>query len=107
MANPLPSIPEAKRIIHDPEITHRGDKIWAAASLMQNCERDPQVTFDDMLRCLDYGGTIAEMGARCLYVRTGRDGIGWANAGSNGLPFITDRSDWEHYLRERLHTPVD
>jgi len=107
MANPLPPVPEAKRIIHDPEITHRGDKVWAAASLMENCERDPRVTFDDMLRCLDYGGTIASMGARCLYVRTGRDGLGWANAGSNGLPFVMDRSDWERYLREQHHTDVD
>jgi len=53
-----------------------------------------------MLRCLDYGGTIAEMGARCLYVRTGRDGLGWTSASGWPLPFVVDRADWERYLRE-------
>ena len=72
----------------------------AAAVLMEECEHDPQVTFADMLRCLDYGGTIAEMGARCLYVRTGRDGLGWEHAGANGLPFVVNRRDWELYLHE-------
>ena len=100
MASPLLLIPEARRLIHDPEITHDRDKTFAAATLMKSCESDSRVTFDDMLRCLDYGGTIAEMGARCLYVRTGRDGLGWAHAGSNGLPFVIDRADWERYLRE-------
>jgi hypothetical protein len=96
---PLP-VAEAKRLIHDPEITHKKGKVLAALSLAESFEHDPQVTFDDMLRCLDYGGTIAEAGARCLYVRTGRDGLGWANAGSNGLPYVVDRADWEKYLRE-------
>jgi hypothetical protein len=100
MANPLLPIVEAQRLIHDPEITHDRDKGFAAATLMECCESDSRVTFDDMLRCLDYGGTIAEMGARCLYVRTGRDGLGWAPSGSNGLPFIVDRANWERYLRE-------
>lgn len=100
MPSPLISVPEAQRIIHDAEITHDGDKVPAAASLMESCERDLRVTFADMLRCLDYGGTIAEMGARCLYVRTGRDGLGWAPAGSTGLPFVVERADWESYLRE-------
>jgi hypothetical protein len=76
----------------------------AAAILMEECERDPQITFGDMLRCLDYGGTIAEMGARCLYVRTGRDGLGWGHAGSNGLPFVVERHDWESYLHEHYPT---
>jgi hypothetical protein len=67
---------------------------------MEACENNPQITFADMLRCLDYGGTIAEIGARCLYVRTGRDGLHWSPAGSNDLPFIVDRENWEKYLRE-------
>ncbi len=104
MLNLMLSIPEAQRIIHDPEITHDGDKVLAAASLMESCASDSRVTFDDMLRCLDYGGSIAAMGARCLYVRTGRDGLGWASAGSNDLPFIKDRTDWENYLHEH-HSP--
>ena len=72
------TVAEAKRLIHDPELTHDKGKRWAAATFMELCERDQSITFDDMLRCLDYGGTIASMGARCLYVR----------------------SEWERYLRE-------
>src|ERR1044072_9253164 len=97
---PFLSVSEAQRLIHDPEITHGSRKCMAASTLMEHCERDLEITFADMLRCLDYGGTIAEMGARCLYVRTGRDGLGWSNAGTNNLPFIVDRRDWEKYLRE-------
>src|SRR6185369_4323284 len=93
------TIAEAQRRIHDPVITHGGGKVLAAAALREACEHDMQVTFADMLRCLDYGGTIAEFGARCLYLRTGRDGLGYSDAGSNGLPFIVDRADWETYLR--------
>ncbi len=88
------TVEEAQRKIHDPEITHSGDKVFAAATLMEACERrDMEVTFADMLRCLDYGGTIAEMGWRCLYVRTGRE----------NMPI--DRAVWESYLRE--HYPND
>jgi hypothetical protein len=106
MTTRLLSVPEAQRLIHDAEVTHASNKVWAVASLMETCEHDPRVTFDDMLRCLDYGGTIAEMGARCLYVRTGRDGLGWADAGSNGLLFVVDRTNWEGWLHEnRLQNP--
>ena len=58
------------------------------------------VTIPDMFRCLDFGGMVAEYGARCLYIRTGRDGVGWSRAESKGLPFIVDRADWESYLHE-------
>ena len=97
------SVPEALRLIRDPELTHGGLKMFAAATLMDYCEDDLQITLDDMLRCLDYGGTIAEFGARCLYVRTGRDGLGW----EPGDPFVVDRADWERYLREHhsYHAP--
>src|SRR4051812_38757496 len=95
---PFLPIPEALRLIRDRELTHNRKKTWAAASLMEYCEHDLRITFHDMLRCLDYGGTIASMGARCLYVRTGRDGLGWRSA--DGLPFVMDRADWENYLRE-------
>ena len=94
------SVPEALRLIRDPELTHGGLKMFAAATLMDHCEHDTRITFDDMLRCLDYGGTIASMGARCLYVRTGRDGLGWTSASGWPLPFVVDRADWERYLRE-------
>ena len=97
------SVPEALRLIRDPELTHGRLKMFAACTLMNHCERDLQITFDDMLRCLDYGGTIAEMGARCLYVRTGRDGLGWTPA---GLSFVVDRADWEQYLRQHHSYPA-
>jgi len=83
------TVEEAQRSIHDPQITHSGGKLFAAATLMAACEcHDTEVTFADMLRCLDYGGNIAEMGWRCLCVRTGRDNI------------PIDRAVWEAYLRE-------
>ena len=97
---PFLSVPEAQRLIHDPELTHGSRKFIAAATLMEYCEHDLQITFHDMLRCLDYGGMIAEMGARCLYVRTGRDGLGWTSASGWPLPFVVDCADWERYLRE-------
>ena len=81
--NQLISVPEAQRRIHDPELTHEKGKALAAATLMECCEHDLHITLDDMLRCLDYGGGIASMGARCLYVRTGRDGLGWKTASLN------------------------
>lgn len=88
------TVPEAKRIIHDSKIAHSLDKIRAASSLMEACEQhNAEVTFADMLRCLDYGGTIAEMGWRCLFVRTGRE----------NMPI--DRAVWESYLRK--HYPED
>ena len=88
------TVEEAQRAIHDPEIKHSSRKLLAAATLMEACEHhDGEVTFADMLRCLDYGGTIAEMGWRCLYTRTGRE----------SMPI--DRTVWETYLRE--HYPED
>src|SRR5579863_3261698 len=74
MAIKPPSVAEAQMLIHDRDLSHTAKKVIAAFTLMENCEQDPQVTLDDLLRCLDYGGTIAEVGARGLYVRTGRDG---------------------------------
>ena len=95
------SVPEAQTIIHDAEITHSTRKVMAAATFMEYCEHDLRITVDDMLRSLDYGGTIATIGARCLYVRTRRDGLGWTSASDWPLPFVVDRTDWERYLREQ------
>ena len=94
------TIKEAQSIIHDGEISHAARKLIAAHTLMDACEHNLQVTIQDMLRCLDYGGAIAEVGARCLYVRTGRDGIGWRLGDSNIKSFVVDRADWESYLHE-------
>ena len=93
-------VAEARRILQEGDLSYSGDKHLAAYRLMENCEHDLQITLGDMLRCLDYGGAIATVGARCLYVRTGRDGLGWLSAGLNGLPFVVDRADWENWLRE-------
>jgi hypothetical protein len=92
------SVSEAKQNLkegHPPD--HHTTLIISAHKLLDCCD-DPEVTIEDMLRCLNYGGTIATVGARCLYVRTGRDGLGW-DVGGNA--FVVDRADWESYLREQ------
>jgi hypothetical protein len=61
----------------------------------------PEVPDSELLRLLDPGGVIAEFGARCLYLRTGRDNLGWQPAGANGLKFITDKSEWAAYLKHQ------
>ena len=66
MAIKHPTVAEAKRIIHAPELTHTAEKVIAAHTLMEACEHNPEITIEDMLRCLDYSGAIAEVGARCL-----------------------------------------
>jgi hypothetical protein len=96
------TVAEAKRILHAPKIEHTAKTVIAAHSLMQVCEHDPEVAFADMLRCLDYGGTIATVGARCLYVRTGRDGHGWTPGTPKGKTYVTNRADWEAYLHEHF-----
>lgn len=79
---------------------HSSDRVFAANTLMEACDDPELVDFPEMLRCLEFGGVIAEFGARCLYVRTGRDGLGWNHAGSDGRPFIVDRANWLAYLSE-------
>jgi hypothetical protein len=100
------TVAEAQRILHAPKIEHTATTVIAAHSLMQVCEHDITVTIDDMLRCLDYGGTIATVGARCLYVRTGRDGHCWTSGPPKGKTYVTDRADWERYLHEHCQKPA-
>lgn len=102
----LPSIPVAQRTIHDPKLLHSMTKFLASSAFVESCEDDPNITIDDMLRCLDYGGVIAENGARCLYLRTGRDGLGWKSAGSNDLPYVVNRADWESWLGEHYRKEI-
>lgn len=93
------SVERAQQLIHDGELSHSSEKIVAAWTLLAECEDNPVVRVRDLLRCLDYGGTIATVGARALYVRTGRDGFGWMTGiDAPTGPFIVDRSDWENYL---------
>jgi hypothetical protein len=87
------TVAEAQRILHHPDLLYGAAQVVAAHSLMQACEHDLTVT-------------IATVGARCLYVRTGRDGLGWSPGGSNGLPYIIDRADWEVYLHEHYQKPA-
>lgn len=98
--DPLFDVAEARRILQEGEVEHTFDKVFASFTLMDNCAHDLQITLGDMLHCLDYGGTIAEVGARCLHVRTGRNEVGGLGAPMNGLPFVVDRADWESWLRE-------
>ena len=95
----------ARRIFQDPTASRKQLEL-AGSLLLDACKRESsvvgqsEVSIQDMLRCLDFGGMVAEYGARCLYIRTGRDGVGWSRAESKGLPFIVDRADWERYLHE-------
>ena len=85
----------------DPKKKWTLELIEAGDTMMKACEDSEKVRFEDMLRCLEFPGIVAEFGARCLYVRTGRDGVGWKPALAGGLPFSTSKEDWIPYLRER------
>jgi len=94
-----PSIPDCKALIHrDGDSVIDCDLVVAAFTLMESLETDATINVDDGLALLDYPGIIAQVGARILYVRTGRDGLGWGMAGENGLPFCVDKSDSLAYL---------
>ena len=94
-----------RHIFKDPAASRKRLEL-AARILLDTCKSESkvvgesEVTIAEMLHCLDFGGIIAECGARCLYIRTGRDGLGWSPAESNGLPFIVERTDWETYLHD-------
>ena len=95
----------ARHIFKDPTASRKQLEL-AATILLDACKSESkivgesEVTIAEMLHCLDFSGIIAECGARCLYIRTGRDGLGWSPGESNGLPFIVDRADWETYLHD-------
>ncbi len=96
------SIDEALAVIRSDHSTKSlSDICFAAGTLMENCETDDRITFDDMLSCLDHHKVIADFGARCLYVRTGRDSLGWGVAASREQ-FVTSKEDWIAYLK-RYH----
>src|SRR4051812_11556097 len=95
-----PTLEEARALLFasDPKERWTLELVAAADVLMKACEDSERVSFDDLLRCLDFPGVIAEFGARGLYVRTGRDSVGWKPATSEGLPFSTSKEDWLRYL---------
>lgn len=94
------TLEEAKKAIFSssPGIPPTWEITVALEVLTKVCEDTAKVTIPDMLRCLDYPGIIAESGARFLYVRTGRENLGWRHAGANGLRYSTDKQDWITYL---------
>jgi hypothetical protein len=97
-----PSIHECQATIRRTDLPENHfDLLSAANRLMERCESDRSITIDDGLACLDQGGVVAEMGARILYLLTGRDGLGWNHAGHKGLPFHTDKQNWLQYLTDQ------
>lgn len=101
MHSERPSIAECKAIVRRRDWLENHPKlVAAAATLMEHCEKDSEVSVDDGLQCLDQGGVVAEIGARILYVLTGRDGYGWHAAGYNNLPFHIDKQNWLKFLAE-------
>lgn len=97
-----PSIAECQSIVRRHCWTENQAKLlMAAATLMENCETDKTIIAHDGLACLDHGGVVAEIGARILYVLTGRDGYGWHHAGYNDLPFHVDKQNWLSYLAKQ------
>jgi hypothetical protein len=75
--------------------------LYAAMTVMEMCEHEDSITTSDLLRLLDYPDSMSgEMGARALYVRTGRDNLGWKTPGAGDPPFVTDKADWIKYLVE-------
>ena len=96
-----PSIAECKAIIRSRGWSENNSElVIAAATLMENCETEPDVSVDDGLECLNHAGVVAEMGARILYVLTGRDEYGWHGAGYKGLAFHTGKQNWLDYLAQ-------
>ena len=98
----VPSIAECRSIVRQHCWTeNQAELLMAAATLMQNCETDKTIIAADGLACLDHGDVVAEIGARILYVLTGRDGYGWHHAGYNDLPFHVDKQNWLSYLAKQ------
>ena len=97
-----PSVAECKSSVRQSNWTENQLQLLVAANtLMENCESDPTITVNDGLACLEHGGLIADMGARILYVLTGRDDLGWHGAGYNNLPFHVEKQNWLDYLAGR------
>lgn len=92
------SVAEAKQIIKEGHARPgHGSLGIAAVKLYDACRRETgEVTINDAFRCVEHGGYVASLGARCLYVLTGRDGIGWGPV----WPYVVDRENWKSYLEE-------
>jgi hypothetical protein len=105
MKTSIPSLVEARKILFasDPMKEPAFEVLAAADVLMRASESSEKGIVDVLLRCLEFRGVVAECGARGLYVRTGRDGVGWKPALSEGLPFSTSKEDWLDYLRASSH----
>jgi len=64
------------------------------ATLMENCDTEPRITWKHGYRFLDLGGLFAEFGARILYVKTGRD----------DTSFSFSKPNWRKFLLENGYT---
>jgi hypothetical protein len=97
----FPTLADAKTVIFGsiPSVPPTWDIVKECEVLTKACEDPEKLSLEEMLRCLDFPGLIAEHGARFLYVRTGRDNLGWRHAGADGIPFSTAKEDWTAYLK--------
>jgi hypothetical protein len=96
-----PSISECRETIHRRPAVNEGDLVVAAFTLLEGLRFGETATVDDGLALLEHPGVIAEVGARILYVLTGRDGLGWGIGDKRGLSFCVDKSDWLAYLNSQ------
>jgi hypothetical protein len=60
------SIAEARRRIKEGQPPSHSAELVLAAHKLMDCCNEREVTIEDMLRCLDYGGTIATVGASVM-----------------------------------------
>ena len=86
------TIEEASEIVRTAGLTGSEGKFCIAAGvLMAACDKGQQVAVEDLLRCLEFPGFVAECGASGLFALTRRQ---------RRLGFITDKKNWAAYLEE-------
>lgn len=102
LATPL-SVADALMVIREGGLECYGyiALLYAATTVMDLAEHDETITIADILRLLDYPNSLfAQMGARALYVRTGRDNLGWKTP-DHWDQILTDRDEWTKWLSDR------
>jgi hypothetical protein len=72
--------------------------VEATGVLLEACRSHNSVDQHKLLLLLEYKGIIAECAARCLYVQTGRDSLGWNIPKDFLEKFDLDRKSWQEYL---------
>jgi hypothetical protein len=97
------SVADALTVIREGGLESHGHLalLYAAITVMDLAEHDETITISDMLHLLNYLDTLfSEMGARALYVRTGRDNLG-RKAPDSTDQFVTDKAEWIEWLANR------